>query len=146
MKQIFKLRNTGFTLIEVMVTVAIVAILAAVALPMYKDYIIRGHIPQATNGLSDLRIKLEQFFQDNRTYTNACIAGASAEPPTNPDFTFTCEIAASGLSYVVKATGKGTMKDFIYELNESNVKKTSGAPTGWTTTQSCWVIAKGGRC
>ncbi|KQV54625.1 hypothetical protein ASE26_01185 [Duganella sp. Root198D2] len=129
-----------------MVTVAIVAILAAVALPMYKDYIIRGHIPQATNGLSDMRIKLEQFFQDNRTYAGACAAGAPAAPPTNPDFTFTCNVAANGMSYGLKAEGIGTMTGFTYELNEANVKKTFASPSGWGTSNTCWVIGKGGRC
>ena len=146
MKRLFKNRNSGFTLIEVMVTVAIIAILAAVALPMYKDYIIRGHIPQATNGLSDMRIKLEQFFQDNRTYAAACAAGAAAEPSTNPDFTFSCDIPATGMSYNLKAEGKGVMAGFTYELNEANVKKTTITRTGWTTSGTCWVTSKGGRC
>jgi len=145
-KRLFKPYNSGFTLIEVMVTVAIIAILAAVALPAYKDYIIRGHIPQATNGLSDMRIKLEQFFQDNRTYAGACADGAVAAPPSNPDFTFTCNIAKDGLSYGLKAEGKGPMTGFTYELNEANAKKTSAVPTGWGGSDSCWVTAKGGRC
>lgn len=146
MKRTFKNRNSGFTLIEVMVTVAIIAILAAVAVPAYTDYIIRGHIPQATNGLSDMRIKLEQFFQDNRTYAGACADGAAAAPPTNQDFTFTCDIPDDGMSYALKAEGKGTMTGFTYELNESNAKKTSKTPEGWTGSDSCWVTAKGGRC
>jgi len=145
-KRTFKNRNRGFTLIEVMVTVAIIAILAAVAVPAYTDYIIRGHIPQATNGLSDMRIKLEQFFQDNRTYAGACADGAAAAPPANQDFTFTCDIPDDGMSYALKAEGKGTMTGFTYELNESNAKKTSKTPEGWTGSESCWVTAKGGRC
>lgn len=146
MKQTFKNRNTGFTLIEMMITVAIIAILAAVALPAYKDYVIRGHIPQATNGLSDMRVKMEQFFQDNRSYAGACAAGALAAPPTNPDFTFTCDIPGTGMSYGLKAEGKGVMAGFTYELNEANVKKTTITRTGWATTAACWVTSKGGSC
>ena len=62
----------GFTLIELMVVCAIVAILAAIAIPAYSDYIKRSHIIEATSRLSDLRVRLEQFFLDNRTYTGAC--------------------------------------------------------------------------
>ncbi len=146
MKVKFKNRNSGFTLIEVMVTVAIIAILAAVAVPAYSDYIVRGRIPQATNGLSDMRIKLEQYFQDNRTYKNACDKGAAAAPPSSNDFTFACTIADDGMSYKLKAEGKGAMTGFTYEVDEANAKKTSKAPTGWTASESCWVTAKGGRC
>ena len=58
----------GFTLIEVMIVVAIVAILAAVALPAYGDYVRRGQLPEAFSGMADLRVKLEQYYQDNRSY------------------------------------------------------------------------------
>src|SRR6266851_5361113 len=63
---------TGFTLIEVMITVAIVAILAAVAIPSYTDYITRSKIQEATTTLLAQRTKMEQYFQDQRTYSGAC--------------------------------------------------------------------------
>ena len=58
----------GFTLIELMITVAIAAILAAVAIPMYRDYVVRSRIIDATSRLSDFRVRMEQYFMDNRTY------------------------------------------------------------------------------
>src|SRR2546425_8114960 len=68
-------RPTGFTLIELMVAVAIVAILAAVALPNYTDYVRRGKIQEATSALLAMRVKTEQYFQDNRQYpTGGCVA------------------------------------------------------------------------
>ena len=61
-------RATGFTLIEVMIVVAIIAILASVAMPAYTDYIRRGATQEAFTTLADLRIRLEQHYQDNRAY------------------------------------------------------------------------------
>ena len=61
--------NSGFTLIEVMITVAIVAILGAIAVPSYNEYVQRARITEATSALSDMRNKMEQYFQDNRTWT-----------------------------------------------------------------------------
>ena len=60
-------------MIEVMIVVAIVAILAAIALPNYADYVKRGKIIEATSALSDLRTRYEQFFLDNRTYVGGCL-------------------------------------------------------------------------
>src|SRR5262252_747950 len=74
-------RFGGFTLIEVMITVAVIAILAAVALPSYLDYVTRGNLVEARSNLSDMRTRLEQYFLDNRAYPGACIAYASGAPP-----------------------------------------------------------------
>ena len=71
-------RPSGFTLIEVMIVVAIVAILASIAIPAYTDYILRSKITAATSALGSQQVKMEQFFQDRRTYVGACAAGTVA--------------------------------------------------------------------
>jgi len=143
-------RQAGFTLIEVMVTVAIVAILAAVAIPAYGNYVKSGRVPQATNNLASMRAKLEQYFQDNRTYVGACAAGTIAALPAADDFTYSCP-TLTATTYVVKAVGSGVMADFIYTIDESNNKKTTGLPSNWGTASeaspiTCWVRKKGGAC
>src|ERR1700722_11706839 len=72
-------RSQGFTLIELMITVAIVAILAAIAIPNYRDYVIRGQLVDATQALAAVRANMERYFQDNRTYL--AIAGPPAFTP-----------------------------------------------------------------
>ena len=73
--------NAGFTLIEVMIVVAIIAILAAIAIPNYTAYVQRSRLTEATSKLSDLRTKMEVFFQDNRSYgTSGC--GVPSRPAT----------------------------------------------------------------
>lgn len=145
----------GFTLIEVMITVAIVAILGAIALPSYTDYVRRGNIPEATSALSARRIGAEQHFQDNRTYLD--VAG----PPvfTNPacvvfvgrNFTFACLPGTqTATTYTVQATGIGSMAGFNYTINQNNVRTSPfvGAPAGWIAAEpdNCWVTSRGGRC
>ena len=132
-------QQKGFTLVEVMIVVVIVGILAAVALPNYTDYVTRGRIPDATSNLASMRVQMEQYYQDNRTY--ACTA-----LPTSQYFTFTC--ATVGTTYTLTATGTGPMAGFVYTINELNAKATTGAPaaTGWTSNLTCWVTKKGGGC
>lgn len=138
--------NRGFTLIEVLVVVVIIGILAAIAIPNYADYVMRSKIPEATSALSTMRSRMEQYFQDNRTYANACAATTIAPLPPNTDnFTFACSNLTVS-TYTVTATGRNSMNGFVYTINQSNVRTTTGVPTGWTSNANCWVTGKGGTC
>jgi type IV pilus assembly protein PilE len=152
-------RKEGFTLIELMVTVAIVAIIAAFAFPAYTDYVKRGKIQEATANLGDMRVKLEQWFQDNRTYATACVAGSASALPAAPAvkyFTFSCPPAnLSASTYQVVATGgiaggDQSMAGFTYTIDQANVKTTTLTPASkWvttTTTYNCWITRKGNTC
>ena len=141
----------GFTLIEVMITVAIVAILAAVAIPSYTDYITRSKIQEATSSLLSMRTKMEQFFQDQRTYFGACAAGTVAPLPAGLKyFTVGCSNLSS-TTYTVTATGiAGTdMALFTFTIDQGNTRQTASVPTasGWSLpATNCWVTKKGGIC
>ena len=126
----------GFTLIELMIVVVVIGILISVGFPAYSDYVTRGKLMQATSGLSDGRVRMEQFFQDNRTY----VGGPS--PTTTEYFTF----ASSNLSaatYTITATGTGNLSAFSYTINETNAK-TSATP--WGNGATCWILKKGDAC
>lgn len=137
-------RVGGFTLIELMIVVAIVSILAAIALPAYQEYVTRGKIPDATASLANKRARLELFYDNNRTYVGAECA---TDTTTSKYFTFTCASDAS--TYTVTATGQGSMSGFTYTIDQNNTKRTTALPSGWSgasASSTCWVTRKDGTC
>mgnify|MGYP003473231581 FL=1 len=139
----------GFTLLELMIAVVVVAILSAVAVPAYSSYVTKGKIPEATATLAALRVQMEQYFQDNRTYVGGPCSPAAG---TTQYFDFSCTVAGTATVFTISAAGKGDkgMGGFTYTIDQSNTKTstiTTPAGTTWQATQpNCWIIQEGGAC
>ena len=154
-------RQSGFTLIELMVTVAIVAILAGIAIPSYTIYITRSKIQEATSNLLAMRTKMELYFQDNRSFVGACAPGTVAplpapyitgKPPgTLKYFTISCPTLSDAPpppAYTIQAVGTDpSVVGLTLTINQANVRTTVSVPAGWTLpSTNCWVAKKGGDC
>jgi len=142
---------SGFTLIEVMITVAVIAIIAAVALPAYFDYITRSRLVEARANLADMRTRMEQFFLDNRTYpatcTTAATSGTNISLPGNAKFfSYACSDLSANTYRIIATDTFSPSTHFVYDVDQANLRRTTAAPSGWATSANCWIKRKSGDC
>jgi prepilin-type N-terminal cleavage/methylation domain-containing protein len=146
-------RSQGFTLIELMIVVAIVAILTTIAYPNYRDYVIRGQLTDATTGLAAVRANMERYFQDNRTYL--AIAGPPAfTPPCTAalvvygHFNVSCPpIDATHFTAQAVGIAGSTVDGFTFTVTEADLQVTTVAPPAPHSFLGCpnaWITKTGG--
>ena len=132
-------RPTGFTLIEVMIVVAIVAILAAIALPSYNEYIRRGHRAEARAGLLQAAQWMERASTATGTYPLAAAFPTGLQ--TVPSDRYDISIAsADGRTFTLTATPKGAQvgdKCGTYTLTHTGLRGANGVTSGAIVTE-CW--------
>jgi len=139
--------DAGFSLVELMVALTIAAILGAVALPSYRDHMMRSRLPEATSGLLLTAMRLEQFYQDRRTYRDGTACGTDL--PRSAFFDFRCEPASDGQSFLLVATGvSGSMMEgFVYTLDQQGNARPTTLPASWGEAPlDCWVQRRGASC
>jgi prepilin-type N-terminal cleavage/methylation domain-containing protein len=147
-------RSKGFTLIELMITVAIVAILAAIAMPNYRNYVIRGQLVDATQGLAAVRANMERYYQDNRSYligptAPPCGTAPAVAPIVAGNFTITCTAAANPDVFTATAIGNaGTnAAGFTFTVDQNDNQATTVAPPAPGAFLGCptaWITKTGG--
>lgn len=129
-------RERGMTLVELMIVVAIVGILAAIAVPGYREHMRRGAIEDGLATMSNAKTGMEQFFLDRRTYTDA------PNPSDTKEFAIDVAVDVDGRGYTLTATGSGRVSGFVYTVDETGARTTAG-PWG---SGNCWLARKGDTC
>lgn len=138
----------GFTLLELMIVVAIIATLAAIALPTYEGYVKRSRILDAVTRLADARARMEDFFLDQRAYVDdggRCGVAAPVASATD-SFVVRCEATATTFTYTASGLAARGMAAFAYSIDHTGAKATLSLPAAWSRTPDCWTIRPDGFC
>ena len=102
--------QAGFTLIELMIVVAIIGILAAVAVPAYQDYIVRSKVANALSAIDAIKTAVALCYQEAGALKD-CTTTSTSAPTMVPAFTATKEVGSaavsSGVITMTFATGVG---------------------------------------
>ncbi|WP_332768234.1 type IV pilin protein [Pseudomonas koreensis] len=127
--------NRGFTLIEIMIVIAIIGIVITIAAPSYTEYLKKGRRAEVVSLLSEQAQILERFYTRNNVYTG--VTGLSAG---NDFYTLTPTITDQ--TFVLTATRKSgtsmaTDKCGDFTLSNTGVRSMNNATTG-LTTKDCW--------
>ena len=126
-------KTSGFTLIELMVVVAIVAILAAIALPSFADQMRKSRRAEAVTALQDAQLRLEKWRVDHSSF-----AGSGVTIPASSHYTFTITaVAATPNAYAVSAA-PSTASQQKDSCGTMTITNTAGVVTKTPTGTGCW--------
>jgi type IV pilus assembly protein PilE len=144
-------KQLGFTLVELMIVVAVVAILAGLAFNTYRGYVQRSKRTEAKQILADYAMREEKWRASHSTYTNAIVAdlgGATTAPSGN--YTFAITFPSTGTCPGTGAQNKASANSFIITATKAGTQADDNACATMVFTNDCGTITKtstgGGTC
>jgi type IV pilus assembly protein PilE len=136
----------GFTLLELAVGLGIVAVLAAAALPIFREQAQRSRLGEGVAALADARAAMERYYLNQRTY----VGGPCGTSVTVGLFTVRCPSSPTASAYTIRATGSGAAAGAIYTIDHHGDARTTALPSGWGSVPTggyrCWITRKGDTC
>lgn len=130
----------GFTLIELMIVTAIIAVLASVALPSYSAYTLRGKLVEAPTTLKSAATAMEAGYDMGYS----CEKSLPQKTWQTKYFKYECAVSADMSSFKITASGiQNDILKYSYSINSNGQRKTEAHPTG--SNDKCWLVS-GGEC
>lgn len=134
-------KQYGFSLIELMVVVAIIAILSAIAFPSYRKYVVRSHRTDAQRALMDLAGRQERFYYSNNAYATELSALGSNSSAAGSYYQLSIDPAGtSTTAYLMTATAVGTQQADDAQCQTLSLDQAGRRLSTGTTSNdpACW--------
>lgn len=134
-------RSHGFSLIELVVAVAIVGILTAIAMPSYRRYVLQGNRTDAIKALASYQQDLERCYSQNFTYVGCAQTASLPAATTAGDYTISFSTAPAATSYTLQATAIGTQAPdtqcAVFTITQAGAQAAQDTSHA-DQTQACW--------
>ncbi|MCH7636257.1 MAG: pilin [Proteobacteria bacterium] len=131
-------KQQGFTLIELMIVVAIIGILAAIAIPAYQDYTIRAQVSEGLNLSGGAKAAVTEYFQDRGTMpTDNALAGLAAAAEIQGKYVTQVNVASGTISVTYGNSAHAIITGAQLDLAPDT---SSAGSVQWTCTTGTPVI------
>lgn len=133
-------QQKGFTLVELVIVVAIIAILAAVAIPSYRQYVVKAHRTDARRALLDLAGRQERYFYSHNTYADTLAKLSLSSSTVDGGFYTVAVSAASDTDFTLTATAIGRQQRYDADCQTLTVTKAGTRQSTGSTDNNpqCW--------
>ena len=133
-------KQQGFTLIELMIVVAIIAILAAIALPAYQDYVARSQVSEAMTLSSGAKTAVTEYYADKGTFpTTNAMAGLAGASSITGKYVASVTVGANGV-ITAKMKAAGSVSSKVAGGDFALVPKDAGGSITWDCKSSSTTI------
>ncbi len=127
------MKQTGFTLIEVMITVAIVGVLAAIAYPSYQSHVVKTRRAAAKSCLMELAQWMERYYTTNMSYAGATLPTTQCQLDLSGYYSFAFDTTPTTTAFAIKAEAQG-----VQAAQDASCTPLKLAHTGSKTPAECW--------